>query len=226
MCQETPNYLPAILGTSIAVLWLLHKSLLIGFPKEYEKYTYKVIKWLKRKQIVLPTMIVLAAPFILTWMALPQYELTGLYKQSLLIFTFILGVIIAKTKDNAALREKNRALFVSLLMEFEENSKVLIQNKKIIENRQYRPLKALQTNALNSLIENLPKQDPTRLVKKFRALKDFIRELDELNFSIEKANSTNSLESRMTLLTCICNLLEDLPKLKITTLFTIIPDYP
>ncbi|HBK23506.1 MAG TPA: hypothetical protein DDZ60_13640 [Planktothrix sp. UBA10369] len=86
MPEITPNYWPTILGTSIAVLWFIHTGLSIGFSKQYDNYLSILINLFNKKPILLPSIIVLISPFILTRLALPEYELTGAFKQDLLLF--------------------------------------------------------------------------------------------------------------------------------------------
>jgi uncharacterized membrane protein len=106
MPETTPNYSPAILGTSIAVLWFIHTGLSIGFSKQYDNYLSKFINFFNKKPIILPSLIVLISPFILTRLALPEYELTGAFKQVLSIFTFVLGVVIAREKEKSDFKKK------------------------------------------------------------------------------------------------------------------------
>ena len=42
MSETTPNYWPAIWGTSIAVLWFLHTGLSIGLSKQYDNYLSRI----------------------------------------------------------------------------------------------------------------------------------------------------------------------------------------
>jgi hypothetical protein len=57
MPETTPNYWPAILGTSIAVLWLINTGLSIGSSKQYDNYISRFIKFFNKKPIILPSLI-------------------------------------------------------------------------------------------------------------------------------------------------------------------------
>ena len=57
MPETTPNYSPAILGTSIAVLWLINTGLSIGSSKQYDNYISRFIKFFNKKPIILPSLI-------------------------------------------------------------------------------------------------------------------------------------------------------------------------
>jgi hypothetical protein len=129
MSETTPNYWPAIWGTSIAVLWFIHTGLSIGLSKQYDNYLSRIRIFFNKRSIILPSLIVLISPFILTRLALPEYEITGAFKQILSIFTFVLGVVIAREKEKSASRRSDRMLVTSLLVESLENLGTLNKNK-------------------------------------------------------------------------------------------------
>jgi len=129
-----PNYSPAILITAIAFLWLLHKALLIGNSQHYEDYAYKISNWFFVKPILTPFFLTVIS--LLTFpLALPDWELTGAFKQSIAIFTFALGVLISRRKEKSDLIKKDIFIIASLKAELDINLQALERNQEIIEGQ-------------------------------------------------------------------------------------------
>jgi len=191
MPETTPNYWPAILGTSIAVLWFIHTGLSIGFSKKYNNYLSKSSDFFNKKPIILPSLIVLISPFILTRLALPEYELTGAFKQVLSIFTFLLGVVIARGKEKSDSRKRDKILANSLLLECWENLKILNTNTTTIQEKVDSPLLVLNLTKLESLVNLIAETQEVnsiKLVKLYFNTKNYIQPLKLLNSKIRKYN--------------------------------------
>ena len=191
MPETTPNYSPAILGTSIAVLWLIHTGLSIGFSKQYDNYLSMFINFFNKKPIILPSLIVLISPFILTRLAFPEYELTGAFKQVLSIFTFVLGVVIAREKEKSDSRKRDKILANSLLVESWENIRILNINKTRIQEKVDSPLlllKLTKVESLVNLIAETQEVNSIKLVTLHFNTKRYIKPLKCLNSKIRKYN--------------------------------------
>ncbi len=222
MPETTPNYWPAILGTSIAVLWLIHTGLAIGFSKQYNNYLSKSSDFFNKKPIILPSLIVLICPFILTRLALPEYELTGAFKQVLSIFTFVLGVVIARGKEKYDSRKRDKILANSLLLECWENLKILNTNTTRIQEKVDSPLLVLKLTKLESLVNLIAETQEVnsiKLVKLYFNTKSYIKPLKSLNFKIRNYNDklskklANSPEDSQQLLPQISEIREKLLKI-------------
>lgn len=191
MPETTPNYSPAILGTSIAVLWLIHTGLSIGFSKQYDNYLSMFINFFNKKPIILPSLIVLISPFILTRLAFPEYELTGAFKQVLSIFTFVLGVVIAREKEKSDSRKRDKILANSLLVESWENIRILNINKTRIQEKvdsSLLLLKLTKVESLVNLIAETQEVNSIKLVTLHFNTKRYIKPLKCLNSKIRKYN--------------------------------------
>ncbi|MFB8793816.1 MAG: hypothetical protein U7126_06205 [Microcoleus sp.] len=189
MPETTPNYSPAILGTSIAVLWFIHTGL--SSSKQYNNYLSKLSDFFNKKPIILPSLIVLISPFILTRLALPEYELTGAFKQFLSIFTFVLGVVIARGKEKSDSRKRDKILANSLLVESFENLERLNRNKTKIQEKFASPLSVLNLIKLESLVNLIAETQEVnsiKLVKLHFNIKRYIKPLKRLNSKIRKYN--------------------------------------
>ncbi|MEG4408015.1 hypothetical protein [Microcoleus sp. MON2_D5] len=165
MPETTPNYSPAILGTSLAVLWFIHTGLSIGFSKKYDNFLSNFINFFNKKPIILPSLIVLISPFILTRLALPEYELTGAFKQFLSIFTFVLGVVIAREKEKSDSRKRDKILANSLLVECWENLRRLKINETRIQEKLDSPLLVLNLTKLESLVNLIAETQEVNSIK-------------------------------------------------------------
>jgi uncharacterized membrane protein len=191
MPETTPNYSPAILGTSIAVLWFIHTGLSIGFSKQYDNYLSRFINFFNKKPIILPSLIVLISPFILTRLAFPEYELTGAFKQVLSIFTFVLGVVIAREKEKSDSRKRDKILANSLLVESWENLEILNTNKTRIQEKVDSPLLVLNITKVESLVNLIAETQEVnsiKLVALHLNTKRYIQRLKRLNSKIRKYN--------------------------------------
>ena len=191
MPETTPNYSPAILGTSIAVLWLIHTGLSIGFSKQYDNYLSMFINFFNKKPIILPSLIVLISPFILTRLAFPEYELTGAFKQVLSIFTFVLGVVIAREKEKSDSRKRDKILANSLLVESWENIRILNINKTRIQEKVDSPLLLLKLTKVESIVDIIAETQEVNSIKLVTLhfnTKRYIKPLKCLNSKIRKYN--------------------------------------
>ncbi|MEG3867244.1 hypothetical protein QT990_08705 [Microcoleus sp. T3_B1] len=222
MPETTPNYSPAILGTSIAVLWFIHTGLSIGFSKQYNNYLSKSSDFFNKKPIILPSLIVLISPFILTRLALPEYELTGAFKQVLSIFTFLLGVVIARGKEKSDSIKRDKILANSLLLECWENLKILNTNTTRIQEKVDSPLLVLNLIKLESLVNLIAETQEVnsiKLVKLYFNTKKYIQPLKLLNSKIRKYNAqlskklANSPEDSQELLPQISEIREKILKI-------------
>ena len=191
MPETTPNYSPAILGTSIAVLWLIHTGLSIGFSKQYDNYLSMFINFFNKKPIILPSLIVLISPFILTRLAFPEYELTGAFKQVLSIFTFVLGVVIAREKEKSDSRKRDKILANSLLVESWENIRILNINKTRIQEKVDSSLLLLKLTKVESIVDIIAETQEVNSIKLVTLhfnTKRYIKPLKCLNSKIRKYN--------------------------------------
>lgn len=191
MPETTPNYWPAILGTSIAVLWFIHTGLSIGFSKKYNNYLSRLRDFFNKKPIILPSLIVLISPFILTRLALPEYELTGAFKQVLSIFTFLLGVVIARVKEKSDSRKRDKILANSLLLECWENLKILNTNTTRIQEKVDSPLLVLNLTKLESLVNLIAETQEVNSIKLgelYFNTENYLKPLKNFNFKIRKYN--------------------------------------
>ncbi|MEG4580938.1 hypothetical protein QUA71_15180 [Microcoleus sp. MON1_C5] len=222
MPETTPNYWPAILGTSIAVLWFIHTGLSIGFSKEYDNYLSKLFKFFNKKPIILPSLIVLISPFILTRLALPEYELTGAFKQVLSIFTFVLGVVIAQEKEKSDSRKRDKILANSLLVECWENLRRLKINETRIQEKLDSPLLVLNLTKLEALVNLIAETQEVNSIKLgelYFKKENYIKPLKLLNSKIRKYNGqlskklANSSEDSQQLLHQILEIREKLLKI-------------
>lgn len=221
MPEITPNYSPAILGTSIAVLWLIHTGLSIGFSKQYDNYLSMFINFFNKKPIILPSLIVLISPFILTLLAFPEYELTGTFKQVLSIFTFVLGVVIAREKEKSDSRKRDSILVASLLFESLENLRTLNKNKTKVQENSKSRLSLLKTEKVESIVNLIAETKEVNLIKlvaiNFKT-QPYIKLLKRLNYKIRKYNSQlsqklpNSLEESQELLLQISEVSKEISK--------------
>ena len=222
MPETTPNYSPAILGTSLAVLWFIHTGLSIGFSKKYDDLLSNFINFFNKKPIILPSLIVLISPFILTRLALPEYELTGAFKQFLSIFTFVLGVVIAREKEKSDSRKRDKILANSLLVESWENLRILNINKTRIKDKVDSPLLPLKLTKVESLVNVIAETqevDSIKLVTLHFNIKSYIKPLKRLNSRIRKYNEqldkklANSSEDSQQLLPQILEIREKILKI-------------
>ncbi|MBD2487604.1 hypothetical protein [Aulosira sp. FACHB-615] len=220
MSESTPNFLPSILATILVIVWFIHKGLLIGFDKKYKRLIHKVTIWLNKRPIILPTILVLISPFLFTYLALPQFELTGLFKQIFSIFTFIIGVMVTRLKEEKISKESKRNAMVNAVNEHHENIKILKYNLKIIRNNSKKPLKLIKTESLNLISDNIPLENVQKFAAKKRAIQQFMDELDNFNILIKSGNSPKGLDVRKSLLPEISNLLAQLPNLLLPLLVT------
>ena len=217
MPETTPNYSPAILGTSIAVLWLIHTGLSIGFSKQYNNYISRFITFFNKKPIILPSLIVLISPFILTRLAFPEYELTGAFKQVLSIFTFVLGVVIAREKEKSDSRKRDGILVASLLFESLDNLRRLNINKTKIQDKLESRLLPLKINRVESIVNLIAETNEVNLIKlvaiHFKT-KPYIQLLKRLNYKIKKYNRqlANSSEESQQLLLQISEVSKEISK--------------
>ncbi|MEG5057010.1 hypothetical protein QUB60_03715 [Microcoleus sp. A2-C5] len=224
MPETPPNYSPAILGTSIAVLWLIHTGLSIGFSKKYNNFLSRFINFFNKKPIILPSLIVLISPFMLTRLALPEYELTGAFKQVLSIFTFVLGVVIAREKEKSDSRKRDKILANSLLVESCENIERLDINKTRIQEKVDSPLLVLNLTKVESLVNLIAETQEVNSIKLVTLhfnTKSYIKHLKRLNSQIRKYNRqlskklANSSEDSQQLLLQVSKVREKI--LKITS---------
>ncbi|MEG3837038.1 hypothetical protein [Microcoleus sp. Z1_C3] len=222
MPETTPNYWPAILGTSIAVLWFIHTGLSIGFSKKYNNFLSKASDFFNKKPIILPSLIVLISPFILTRLALPEYELTGAFKQVLSIFTFVLGVVIARGKEKSDSRKRDKILANSLLVESFENLERLNRNKTRIQEKVDSPLLPLKLTKVESIVNVIAETQEVnsiKLVTLHLNIKSYIKPLKRLNSRIRKYNEqldkklANSSEDSQQLLPQILEIREKILKI-------------
>lgn len=220
MPETTPNYWPAILGTSIAVLWFIHTGL--SSSKEYNNYLSKLSDFFNKKPIILPSLIVLISPFILTRLALPEYELTGAFKQFLSIFTFVLGVVIARGKEKSDSRKRDKILANSLLVESFENLERLNRNKTRIQEKVDSPLLPLKLTKVESIVNVIAETQEVnsiKLVTLHLNIKSYIKPLKRLNSRIRKYNEqldkklANSSEDSQQLLPQILEIREKILKI-------------
>ena len=220
MPETTPNYSPAILGTSIAVLWFIHTGL--SSSKEYNNYLSKLSDFFNKKPIILPSLIVLISPFILTRLALPEYELTGAFKQFLSIFTFVLGVVIARGKEKSDSRKRDKILANSLLVESFENLERLNRNKTRIQEKVDSPLSPLKLTKVESIVNVIAETQEVnsiKLVTLHLNIKSYIKPLKRLNSRIRKYNEqldkklANSSEDSQQLLPQILEIREKILKI-------------
>ncbi|MEG4250018.1 hypothetical protein [Microcoleus sp. Pol10D4] len=220
MPETTPNYWSAILGTSIAVLWFIHTGL--SSSKEYNNYISKVSDFFNKKPIILPSLIVLISPFILTRLALPEYELTGAFKQFLSIFTFVLGVAIARGKEKSDSRKRDKILANSLLVESFENLERLNRNKTRIQEKVDSPLLPLKLTKVESIVNVIAETQEVnsiKLVTLHLNIKSYIKPLKRLNSRIIKYNEqldkklANSSEDSQQLLPQILEIREKILKI-------------
>lgn len=220
MPETTPNYSPAILGTSIAVLWFIHTGL--SSSKEYNNYLSKLSDFFNKKPIILPSLIVLISPFILTRLALPEYELTGAFKQFLSIFTFVLGVVIARGKEKSDSRKRDKILANSLLVESFENLERLNRNKTRIQEKVDSPLLPLKLTKVESIVNVIAETQEVnsiKLVTLHLNIKSYIKPLKRLNSRIRKYNEqldkklANSSEDSQQLLPQILEIREKILKI-------------
>ena len=221
MPEITPNYSPAILGTSIAVLWLIHTGLSIGLSKQYDNYLSRIINFFNKKPIILPSVIVLISPFILTRLALPEYELTGAFKQVLSIFTFVLGVVIAREKEKSNSRKRDGILVASLLFESLDNLRRLNINQTKIQDKlesRLLPLKIDRVESIVNLIAETKEVNLIKLVAIHFKTKPYIQLLKRLNYKIKKYNHqqskklANSSEESQQLLLHISDVSKEISK--------------
>jgi len=222
MPETTPNYSPAILGTSIAVLWLIHTGLSIGFSKQYDNYLSMFINFFNKKPIILPSLIVLISPFILTRLAFPEYELTGAFKQVLSIFTFVLGVVIAREKEKSDSRKRDKILANSLLVESWENIRILNINKTRIQEKVDSPLLLLKLTKVESIVDLIAETQEVNSIKLVTLhfnTKRYIKPLKRLNYKIKKYNDqldkklANSSEDSQQLLPLISEVTKKILKI-------------
>jgi len=222
MPETTPNYSPAILGTSIAVLWLIHTGLSIGFSKQYDNYLSMFINFFNKKPIILPSLIVLISPFILTRLAFPEYELTGAFKQVLSIFTFVLGVVIAREKEKSDSRKRDKILANSLLVESWENIRILNINKTRIQEKvdsRLLVLKLTKVESLVTLLAETQEVNSIKLAQLYFNTKRYIKPLKYLNSKIRKYNDqldkklANSSEDSQQLLPLISEVTKKILKI-------------
>ena len=222
MPETTPNYSPAILGTSIAVLWLIHTGLSIGFSKQYDNYLSMFINFFNKKPIILPSLIVLISPFILTRLAFPEYELTGAFKQVLSIFTFVLGVVIAREKEKSDSRKRDKILANSLLVESWENIRILNINKTRIQEKVDSPLLLLKLTKVESIVDLIAETQEVNSIKLVTLhfnRKRYIKPLKRLNYKIKKYNDqldkklANSSEDSQQLLPLISEVTKKILKI-------------
>ncbi|MFE1746039.1 hypothetical protein [Coleofasciculus sp. H7-2] len=221
MPDTTPNYSPAILGTSIAILWLIHTGLSIGFSKQYDSYLSRIINFFNKKPIILPSLIVLISPFILTRLALPEYELTGAFRHVLSILTFVLGVVITREKEKSASRRRDKMLVTSLLVESLENLGTLNKNKTKIQEKPESKLSFLKTKKVESIVNLIAETKEVNLINLaaiiFRT-QPYVRRMKLLNSKIKKYNSklseklANSSEESQKLLLHISEVSEEISK--------------
>ncbi len=222
MSESTSNFLPSIIATSLVIIWFIHTGLLIGLDKKYKKYISKVTLWFNKKPIVLPSIIVLMSPFLFTYLALPQFELTGLFQQTFSVFTFILGVVVTSSKEEKSSQKNKQKAFINAINDNKSNIKILKYNFKMIENNYNRPLKTLKIEYLNLIIDNIPQEDFLKFASRHREISKLIDNFTDFNKSIESHNSQPALDARKSLLPKISNLLEELPNLLLPTLLTIV----
>jgi hypothetical protein len=127
----------------------------------------------------------------LTRLALPEYELTGAFKQVLSIFTFVLGVVIAREKEKSDSRKRDKILANSLLVESCENIRILNINQTIIEKKVNSPLLLLEITKLESLVNVIAETqevDSIKLVTLHSNTKNYIEPLKLFNSKIRKYN--------------------------------------
>ena len=218
MSESTPNFLPSIAATSLVIIWFIHTGLLIGLDKKYKKYISKVTLWFNKRPIVLPSIMVLISPFLFTYLALPQFKLTGLFQQTFAVFTFILGVVVTRSKEEKLSQKNKQKAFINAINDHKSNIGILKYNLKTIENNYNRPLKTLKTEYLNLIIDNIPQEDLLKFASRHREISKLIDNFTNFNKSIESQNSQPSLDRRKSLLPKISNLLEKLPNLLFPTL--------
>lgn len=200
----------------------MHKGLLIGFDKQYKRLIHKVTLWLNKRPIILPTVLGLISPFLFSYLAIPQFELTGLFKQTFSIVTFILGVMVTRLKEEKLSKESKRNAMVNAINEYQGNIKNLKYNLKIIKNNGKQPLKLLKIEHLNLIGDNITLEKIQKLAAKKRAIQQFMEELNNFNVLIKSGNSPKGLDGRKSLLPEISNLLAQLPKLLLPLLITMV----
>ncbi|MBD2603892.1 hypothetical protein H6G81_04925 [Scytonema hofmannii FACHB-248] len=222
MPESTPNFLPSILATILVIIWFLHKGLLIGFDKKYKKLLFKVTLWLNKRPIILPTILMLISPFLFTYLALPQFELTGLFKQIFSIFTFMLGVIVTRLKEEKLSKGNKKIAVIAAANEHHFNIEILKSNLKIIENNSKQPLKLLKTESLKLINDNIPQEDVRKFTARTRAIRELMDDFDNFNALIKARNSQKGLDERKALVPVISNLLTKLPDLLSPLLLTIV----
>ncbi|MBD1217840.1 MAG: hypothetical protein H9536_11075 [Aphanizomenon flos-aquae Clear-A1] len=222
MSESIPNFLTSIAATSLVIIWFIHTGLLIGFDKKYKKYISKVTLWFNKRPIVLPSIIVLMSPFLFTYLALPQFELTGLFKQIFSIFTFILGVIVTRSKEEKSSKNNKQKAFINAINENNSNIEILKYNLETIENNCNRPLKTLKTEYLNLIIDNIPQENLSKFASRHRAITILLDTFNDFNNFIESNNSQQFLDERKSLLPQILYLLKTLPDLLLPTVMKIV----
>jgi hypothetical protein len=164
---------------------------------------------------------VLISPFILTRLALPEYEITGAFKQVLSIFTFVLGVVIAREKEKSASRRRDRILVSSLLVESLDNLGALKKNKSKIQEKPESKLSLLKTKTVESIVNLRAETKELNLINLVAIIfrtQPYIRRLKILNSKIKKYNSklskklANSSEESQELLLHISEVSEEMSK--------------
>jgi hypothetical protein len=157
----------------------------------------------------------------LTRLALPEYEITGAFKQILSIFTFVLGVVIAREKEKSASIRRDRMLVTSLLVESLENLVTLNKNKTKIKEKPESKLSLLKTEKVESIVNLRAGTKDVNLINLVAIIfrtQPYIKRLKRLNYKIKKHNSklskklANSSEESQELLFHISEVSKEISK--------------
>ena len=120
--------IPVILIFIISIIWLINRSLVIAYEKDFLE---EGIKWLNERPILLPTVTVFVLPTFTAYLTLNQ--IPDIIKFALPLITFIIGQFIGKYDKQNDIKNRQVEILSELKRKLSISSEKIETNKFILQ---------------------------------------------------------------------------------------------
>lgn len=184
------SLIPIIISLVISVSWLLNRSILVAYGKDFIK---EGIKWIDNRPILVPTFAVFFVPIFIANLTLNQ--IPDILKFILPLITFIAGQLIGKYEDQSKIKDRQKEMLSELKRSLSRTREKISLTKTIVQleldsiNSQDRGFVEHRLQFIDKITEYFLRLDPSLKLLYDKLLTiDEVYNLREISLLIDRFN--------------------------------------
>ncbi|MDF0556517.1 hypothetical protein [Kamptonema sp. UHCC 0994] len=183
------SLIPIIISLVISVSWLLNRSILVAYGKDFLK---EGIKWIGNRPILVPTFAVFFLPIFIAYLTLNQ--IPDILKFILPLITFIAGQFIGKYEKQIEIKDNQKESLSKLKRSLSRTREKISLTKKIVQleldsiNSQDRGIFEERLQSIDEITEDFLRLDSSKLIDDKLLTIDEVYNLREISLLIDRFN--------------------------------------